>query len=148
MRNSTITVFKAMGWGMTQNDIKTSKASDILMETDMMMVNQTQCRDYVNLFYETTGKLRQFNVDNAICTHAINRESGPCKGDSGGPLFFESPDGDTLVGTVSFGPRDKKCVHVARDIYGAEYLVPEVYTRISQYHPWITQQLTQWAKAI
>ncbi|CAD7703848.1 unnamed protein product [Ostreobium quekettii] len=62
--------------------------------------------------------------DTLLC--AIDRVNGSdvCQGDSGGPLLTR--DRETIVGVVTFGPRDCQAVEV-----------PSAYTRVSAYMDWI-----------
>jgi len=56
---------------------------------------------------------------------------GPCQYDSGGPLFLNNSGTNYLVGVVSFRGASNQC---------AADGVPDAYTRVSSYCPWILQQ--------
>jgi hypothetical protein len=61
----------------------------------------------------------------------IDTESGPCPGDSGGPLLATEPDGSLLqVGIVSFGGSTQKAA------CGLTFAAP-VYTNVAAYTGWI-----------
>lgn len=70
--------------------------------------------------------------DTVICAgkwgYSWQTSSGPCSGDSGGPLYIEKSGTRIQAGVTSFGPASN-C--------GRAY--PSGYTDISQYKAWITQ---------
>lgn len=84
-RNVTV-----LGWGATS---ETGKASDVLMELTVPVVNHTVCE-------EVLGP----RVDKGMLCAGGEEGKDACAGDSGGPLavmrFFERP---VLVGVVSWG---------------------------------------------
>ncbi len=69
---------------------------------------------------------------NMICAGTTSGVRDSCNGDSGGPLFFEKPEGPVQVGIVSWGegPMDAGAACGHADAYG-------VYTRIANYKDWI-----------
>ena len=72
------------------------------------------------------------DASNVCAGYATGQEfppTGPCLGDSGGPLIVATPDSRTLiqVGTVSYGPISG-CVELDK---------PIVYMRVSHYLGWI-----------
>lgn len=83
-------------------------ASSVLMEVDLPIVSNAMCK----LAYSDVW-------DKQMCAGVAGRDS--CQGDSGGPLLHEGKQ----VGVVSYG------VGCARPDW------PGVYTRISEYIPWI-----------
>jgi len=74
-----------------------------------------------------------YKENQMICAGSLNGDSGSCQGDSGGPLACKESDGRwTLHGVVSWG-MGGGCLAPNK---------PSVYTRVSSYASWITQQMT------
>ncbi|KAL0151331.1 hypothetical protein M9458_053325 [Cirrhinus mrigala] len=101
-------VCSVTGWGSLRTN---GSASDRLMETKVFIMDNTECK---------TRWRNKYSVSKMMCTYG---SGGSCDGDSGGPLVC----GDTAVGVTSFGSR-KAC---------NSQELPEVYTKISAYLPWI-----------
>ncbi|XP_052394504.1 duodenase-1 isoform X3 [Carassius gibelio] len=101
-------VCSVAGWGEL---ILNGGKSNLLMEVDVKIMNNTQCKNKWKELY---------SASQMICVHG---HGGSCTGDSGGPLVC----GDTAVGVTSFG--DPKACNSLKQ--------PEVYAKISAYLPWI-----------
>ncbi|XP_026112419.1 granzyme B-like [Carassius auratus] len=102
-------VCSVAGWGSLE--AKGNK-SDHLMETDVKVMNNTECE-------HKWGK-KYFSSSQMMCVYG---KGGSCDGDSGGPLVC----GNTAVGVSSFG-HPALCNSPKK---------PEVYIKISAYLPWI-----------
>ncbi|NP_001076536.1 uncharacterized protein LOC100034483 [Danio rerio] len=102
------TLCSVAGWGSVW---KLGPATDRLMEANTFIVTNAKC-DYRWGF--------NYEASQMICAHG---HGGSCQGDSGGPLVC----GNTAVGITSFG-NPFRC---------NSYLLPNVYTKISAYLPWI-----------
>ncbi|XP_039908845.1 granzyme-like protein 1 [Simochromis diagramma] len=103
------------GWGA----IKTSGNSvNELQVLDVPIINKDECQ-------KVWGQIPK----NVICAGGYKAKSGICQGDSGGPLVCN----ESAVGIVSFN-NDNGCKCDYPD-------VPNVYTDISQFLPWITDIL-------
>nr|XP_008175759.1 mast cell protease 1A-like [Chrysemys picta bellii] len=96
------------GWGQTS--VFPGKTSDVLMEVDLEVMEDRNCsRHFLNHYKPRT----------MLCAGDQHRRKSSFNGDSGGPLVC----GRVAQGIVSFGPNDAS--------------PPEVYTRVSQFIPWI-----------
>ena len=73
--------------------------------------------------------LEHFSLDSTHICAGGNKGEDSCHGDSGGGLFSEVDGKWEVVGIVSFGAH--KCGDGT----------PGVYTRVSQYLPWIEQTM-------
>uniref|UniRef100_A0A671KGP9 Si:dkey-78l4.10 n=1 Tax=Sinocyclocheilus anshuiensis TaxID=1608454 RepID=A0A671KGP9_9TELE len=82
-------------------------------DANMTTINHTVCQ------HKWGSK---YLASQMICAHG---HGGSCKGDSGGPLVC----GNTAVGVTSFG--SSECCNSPK--------LPNVYTKISAYLPWIHQ---------
>ncbi|XP_043079856.1 granzyme B-like isoform X2 [Puntigrus tetrazona] len=102
-------VCSVAGWGLLETE---GKRSDLLMETKVKVMNNKKC--------ESKWGKEFFSTSQMMCVHG---DGGSCEGDSGGPLVC----GDTAVAVTSFGDPD---------LCNSSEL-PEVYTKISAYLPWI-----------
>ncbi|XP_070764993.1 transmembrane protease serine 9-like [Enoplosus armatus] len=104
---------RVAGWGLTRTG---GKVADVLQGVDVPFVDLAVCK-------KEWAKIK-FNLPaNVICAGGYGTDKGFCQGDSGGPLVC----GRTAVGVVSFNMR-KNCDYPN---------VPNVYTNISKYLPWI-----------
>ncbi|KAF4097680.1 complement factor D-like [Onychostoma macrolepis] len=102
-------VCSVAGWGLLETK---GKRSDHLMETNVTVMNNKKC--------ESKWGKENFSASQMMCVYG---DGGSCDGDSGGPLVC----GDTAIGVTSFGDPD---------LCNSPEL-PEVYTKISAYIPWI-----------
>ncbi|XP_054459198.1 granzyme B(G,H)-like [Anoplopoma fimbria] len=107
------------GWGLTRNG---GKVNDVLQEVEVPIVNLEECK--------RKWHPRGVNLPaNVICAGGYGTDKGFCQGDSGGPLVCNGKP----VGVVSFN-FDKNCDYPN---------VPNVYTDVSKYLPWIKKILKQ-----
>ncbi|XP_005920802.1 granzyme G isoform X2 [Haplochromis burtoni] len=102
------------GWGPTEPG-KSGYVNE-LQVMDVPIINKDKCQ-----------KLWRRTLKNVICTGGYKAKSGICQGDSGGPLVCN----ESAVGIVSFN-NNNSCKYPD---------VPNVYTDISQFLPWITDIL-------
>ena len=103
------------GWGATEEGNPTT---NVLREVDVLFIADKSC----NLSYG--GDI----TENMICAGYAAGGKDACQGDSGGPLVVQSSNGWKQAGIVSWG---YGCARP--DKYG-------VYTRLSRYTAWISQQ--------
>jgi len=106
------------GWGRTSSGGQTS---DVLLETEIDYVTNVACQAaYAGVTTIT---------DNMLC--AARPGKGICQGDSGGPAMLVNDDVQVEVGIASFvvGCADTDTLH------------PSVYTRVSRYVDWITENV-------
>jgi len=121
------------GWGRTV-DVASQSAENRLIRNKVNVKHLQQVQvPIANENEKCNGKGRRpFNVDisRQICAGG-DPEKDSCNGDSGGPLFVRefSSDPWVQIGLVSFGTT--KCGRG----------VPGVYTRVTNYLPWIDSQL-------
>jgi len=104
------------GWGAT--DPSGAQYPTNLMEVSLPVISNTACR-------ETFQGLSSFGIitGNMFCAGYVEGGKDSCFGDSGGPFIING----TLAGLVSWGTPDE-CARA--NAYG-------VYTRVSNYDPWI-----------
>ncbi|XP_019357932.1 PREDICTED: urokinase-type plasminogen activator [Gavialis gangeticus] len=95
--------------------------SQILKSANVNLLSQSLCRDKYYKDYKITR--------NMVCAGDIHWKVDACKGDSGGPLVCEHNGSMTLYGIVSWG------------IGCAQENRPGVYTRVTQYIPWIESEM-------
>jgi hypothetical protein len=103
------TLARAAGWGRTSTDAPMVSAD--LLEAAVPILDDATCRSIVGPIYFPAGML---------CAGGLG--SGPCFGDSGGPLAVDGGGRPLLVGLTSFGAG--RC--------GAPG-APDVYTEIAFY---------------
>ncbi|XP_051550326.1 mast cell protease 2-like [Myxocyprinus asiaticus] len=100
------------GWGKTEQH---NVVNDLLV-TDVSTINFTVC--------QTMWRKVKVNLpDNVLCAGGLETKSGACQGDSGGPLVCSG----LAVGVVSFNYKSQ-CDYPN---------IPNIYTQISKYLPWI-----------
>ncbi|NWH60964.1 FA7 factor, partial [Geococcyx californianus] len=102
------------GWGATQDRGSTLR---FLMKVQLPIVNMETC-------HRSTDRLV---TDNMFCAGYSMEVADACKGDSGGPFTVSYHNTWFLLGIVSWG---EGCAQ--RGKYG-------VYTRVSNYIPWINE---------
>lgn len=106
---------RVAGWGMTETGVA---IVDDLRVVDVSVINLEVC------------KMKWQNLPaNVMCAGGYGTKKGFCQGDSGGPLVCNG----TAVGIVSFN-KNSNCKYPD---------VPNVYTDISKYLPWINKILKE-----
>ncbi|XP_046679805.1 phenoloxidase-activating factor 3-like [Homalodisca vitripennis] len=113
--------YTAAGWGRTTPGGPTS---------DILMAVKVPRQYYMNLC-PRGATCRNVISDKQICAGGIQGE-GTCYGDSGGPLMMSvglHPTTYFVVGVTSYV--------VSKDAGGCGSGVPDVYTKVSEYIPWI-----------
>ncbi|CAN7998074.1 unnamed protein product, partial [Ixodes pacificus] len=103
------------GWGTVKKDGKVSRD---LSSTSQVLWSPERCR----------VSFPGFDPQSQICAKVAN--TGPCKGDSGGPLMIRNGVNFEVIGIVSYG---SSCDTLAR---------PEVYTKVWHFLPWIRKALS------
>ncbi|KAK1942346.1 Trypsin 3A1 [Phytophthora citrophthora] len=83
-----------------------------LMRQDVQLISNTKC-------------MKEVNVDESMLCSSGSVNETSCTGDYGGPVVVERPNGDVLVGTVSWGADCGKLGY------------PSVYSRVSSVRTWI-----------
>lgn len=112
----------AMGWGTTSATI--SNYPNLLYEVDLPVVDKNTCQQaYTGL---VTLK------DTQLCAGFVEGGKDACQGDSGGPLVSQSPATGNKVAQIGITSFGNGCAQP--DTYG-------VYTRVSSYSTWITQNV-------
>nr|XP_020646905.1 urokinase-type plasminogen activator [Pogona vitticeps] len=94
--------------------------SRMLKSTNVNLISQSMCRKY----YEN----RVVN-GNMLCAGGLHWKTDSCSGDSGGPLICEFGSRMVLHGIVSWGDG---CAQKEK---------PGVYTRVTEYLPWIESHI-------
>ncbi|XP_050544578.1 venom protease-like isoform X2 [Daktulosphaira vitifoliae] len=123
MRANTFLKYEPLviGWGMIAVEGPMTRTTE-LMQVNVPVVDNENCnRSY-------TG-IRAIIDDSIICAGTGKADS--CKGDSGGPLMWPKGKQHYLLGIVSTG---FKC---------AESGFPGLYTRVSHYIEWITENMNK-----
>ncbi|XP_014668030.1 PREDICTED: vitamin K-dependent protein C-like [Priapulus caudatus] len=102
------------GWGRT--DVKAT--ADVLQKIDLTMLSNDDCRDYYS---------RNSIKSSMLCAGRLTDDvySGPCYGDSGGPMVTSLSGLPVQVGIVSWGE-------------GCLRPYPSVFTRVSSFREWIS----------
>uniref|UniRef100_A0A8C1YFE2 Peptidase S1 domain-containing protein n=1 Tax=Cyprinus carpio TaxID=7962 RepID=A0A8C1YFE2_CYPCA len=109
------------GWGDVQAGVSLP-APGILQETMVPVVDNVQCNTLLG-----SGSV----TSNMMCAGLIEGGKDTCQGDSGGPMVSKQCSVWVQSGITSWG-------------YGcAEPNAPGVYTRVSQYQSWITNNIGQ-----
>ncbi|XP_041912373.1 mast cell protease 1A-like [Alosa sapidissima] len=106
------------GWGSTANSNK--KASEDLQVVNVTTIDTEECK---NVWKEAKVTLPA----KVMCAGGYETKKGACQGDSGGPLVCDN----VAVGIVSFNLR-QDCNYPN---------VPNVYTQISKFLPWINETI-------
>ncbi|XP_047442147.1 duodenase-1-like [Mugil cephalus] len=107
------------GWGFTKSG---GEVVDVLHEVDVTVINTAAC----------VNKWKNFGCwlpNNITCAGGFNTKKGFCGGDSGGPLVCNGE----AAGVVSFNCNNN-CDYPN---------LPNIYTDVSKYKPWIDEILSQ-----
>ncbi|KAH7945462.1 hypothetical protein HPB49_011108 [Dermacentor silvarum] len=97
---------------------------DILQKVTVPIVSNDEC----NGWYAQSGKLVHLQ-DTQLCAGFKEGKKDACQGDSGGPLMFYDGSKYVLIGVISAG-------------FGcARPLLPGLYTRVSEYKPWLNKYI-------
>lgn len=115
------TVATVAGWGLTAEG--GDDVSQFLNQVGVPIVNPQSCASQ----YRSQGV--QIVPQEMICAGFSQGGKDSCQGDSGGPFVIQGNNGYTLQGVVSFG------------IGCARPGLPGVYTRVSNYLDFISQQI-------
>ncbi|XP_075932485.1 suppressor of tumorigenicity 14 protein homolog [Anarhichas minor] len=104
------------GWGATREG---GRAATVLQKAEVRIINSTVCKSLMD--DEVTDRM--------LCAGVLKGGVDACQGDSGGPLSVTGPSGRVfLAGVVSWGDG---CARRNK---------PGVYTRVTKYRRWITEQ--------
>ncbi|KAE9033602.1 hypothetical protein PR003_g8941 [Phytophthora rubi] len=98
-----------LGWYNTGGE---GQHAHELQRADVQLISNEECSN------------QTFVDDTRMCSRPVGNESS-CTGDYGGPLIVERPEGDVLVGTVSWGDDCRKSGY------------PSYYSRIPVGRDWI-----------
>ena len=116
------------GWGLTVNDRRVGAPINKLQYTSIPTMDHEKCQElYLRQLHESEVDI---NSD-MVC--GGNEETDACRGDSGGPLMYNTDWTGyrwEVWGIVSFGP--SLCAN--KD-------VPGVYTRVDKYLDWIQRNI-------
>jgi trypsin len=121
----------------TINDYYTR--SDVLKTVKLQIVSNIDCENSDNLHvngrtYNYTNQI----TDNMICAKGKYRRSGPCYGDSGGPLIFVKSNNNNNNNDDDDGKADVLLVGVVSGaISCATDQFPEIFARVSVAYQWI-----------
>ncbi|XP_071440518.1 venom peptide isomerase heavy chain-like isoform X2 [Hetaerina americana] len=118
----------ATGWGRIGYG---DDASPDLLKVQLSIIDTSVCNESYSAEIATT-KLSQGIIPNQICAGELGGGKDTCQGDSGGPLQYVLEDiycMYSVIGVTSFG---KFC--------GFQNS-PAVYSRVSDFLPWIVQQV-------
>ncbi|XP_077483633.1 brain-specific serine protease 4-like isoform X2 [Amblyomma americanum] len=119
------------GWGNIKDVDKDSPVDsfsgvrkEILQKVTVPIVSNKEC----NSWYAQSGKLVVLQ-EMQLCAGFKEGKKDACQGDSGGPLMFFDGAKYVLVGVISAG-------------FGcARPLLPGLYTRVSEYKPWLDKYI-------
>ncbi|XP_050356536.1 phenoloxidase-activating enzyme-like isoform X3 [Nymphalis io] len=121
MQTTSPKMLLVAGWGAISD---TKRFSNIKLHVELPYIPLKECQ----LSYEAPSrKVTLWNGQ--ICAGGVAGKDS-CKGDSGGPLMYDTGRIHQVVGVVSFGTTP--C--------GLEN-VPGVYTKVYEYLPWIRSQM-------
>ena len=113
------------GWGQTE----AKDASDVVRKAELNIWKNAECEGTFSSDYPAGT-----NTSNLLC--AFRPGHGSCRGDSGGPLICRSYRGTSQGGVSHFAYEACGIVSQSPKKCGLVYK-PGVYTRVSQYIPWI-----------
>ncbi|GLV46395.1 hypothetical protein CBL_20738 [Carabus blaptoides fortunei] len=121
--NSLATV---AGWGWLNENTQKGGRATVLQKANVNVIGTETCRQW----YKSQGKKTKIQ-DSQICAGHQQGGVDSCWADSGGPLMVGSENHVIVVGVVSTG------------IGCARPYLPGLYTRVSEYIPWIRSVVTK-----
>ncbi|KAK9758840.1 Trypsin [Popillia japonica] len=117
----------ATGWGATENGGSTV---DVLQKVSLDLLEMSICdRTYGNLKYYKNGLPKTM-----LCAGKLKGGEDTCQGDSGGPLTVTKEDNQCIFYTVGITSFGRMC---------ALENTPAIYTRVSEFIPWIEKTIWQ-----
>uniref|UniRef100_U3JX74 Chymotrypsin like n=1 Tax=Ficedula albicollis TaxID=59894 RepID=U3JX74_FICAL len=105
------------GWGRTNPN--SQALATVLQQVSVPLISQSQCMQYWG------------NAITSAMICAGGNGATSCQGDSGGPLVYQTSNGWTLIGIVSWGTSN------------CNINTPAMYTRVSQFRNWIDAIVAQ-----
>lgn len=125
------------GYGATEKN----EVSKVLLEVNVTVMSNDDCAAWLN--YNFTGRGSKSRLRNAlpngindqfVCTRGIYNKtldlySGPCRGDSGGPLYFNYGGSD--------GRKRQTVIGLQSGTIGCGRNTPAWWTRVYSYKPWV-----------
>lgn len=115
------------GWGDTRDGVPLSGIKT-LQEVQVPIISQSSCQE----MYQTDPQEQVDILYDMICAGFKEGGKDACQGDSGGPLVCQMVNGTWVqAGVVSFG---LGCAHANK---------PGVYTRLTSYSSFITDEIPQ-----
>ena len=122
-RNATLT-----GWGRRWNH---GPLATQLEMVELPVISNSMCMDW----YLKSGSRQVIPESTFVCAGWEEGQMDACSGDSGGPLVLSRDDGRAeMVGIVSWG--------IGCGVRGR----PGVYTRVSEFVPWIWEKIRKYEK--
>ncbi|XP_030753933.1 trypsin-1-like [Sitophilus oryzae] len=112
------------GWGWINEERGKGGRAEILQKAKVNVIEIEKCRTW----YKSQGKKTKIQ-EGQICAGYEQGGIDACWADSGGPLMIDANDQMMVVGVVSTG------------IGCARPYLPGIYTRVSEYIPWIRDVL-------
>ncbi|XP_014223683.1 serine protease 33-like [Trichogramma pretiosum] len=114
----------AAGWGWLGEDMATAGKASILQKVDVNVIEDRMCSQW----YASQGKSFRVKYGQMCAGHEFGGRDA-CGADSGGPLMYSSDNKIIVIGIVSSG------------IGCARKRLPGIYTRVSEFVPWIVKNL-------
>ncbi|XP_044728724.1 trypsin-1-like [Chrysoperla carnea] len=113
-----------IGWGWLNENTTVGRA-DILQRVNVKVFENLKC----NNWYQSNGK-KTIIRDSQMCAGVEHGGKDSCWADSGGPLMIRTEGKKMVIGIVSTG------------IGCARPRLPGLYTRVSDYIPWIQKVIS------
>ncbi|XP_017781229.1 PREDICTED: trypsin-1-like [Nicrophorus vespilloides] len=112
------------GWGWTNENSSKGGRANILQKAKVNVLENERCRQW----YKSQGKKTKIQ-ETQMCAGHEQGGVDSCWADSGGPLMVDQSSQTMVIGVVSTG------------IGCARPYLPGIYTRVSDFIPWIQSQL-------
>jgi len=121
-KNGTIS-----GWGKQDEALSGGVESDVLLSVEVPMLTDKECKEDYKKFpiYYNARPI----TERMICAGQPEGGVDSCKGDSGGPMTYESGGKTYLIGVISYG------------LGCGRPEIPGVYARVTEVKSWIIKQM-------